>query len=365
MVLPDVYLAVGVYSLCSASMLLVNKLVVHHLPCPSFVTLMQFVASALTIGVGSCAGVLSVDAYDWQKVRYFVVYVVAFSLGTWANMKVLMVSNVETVIVFRACTPLVVSATDYVFYRRAAPSPRSALAMALILLGAVAFVAQDRDFEVQGVAAYKWVLVWFSLLTFQLTYGKHLVTGLGLQSIWSPVLYTNSLAVAPTLVLGFVSGEAANLAHVELTTQGIFWLVASCVVGTGISWAGFKCQSVITATAYTVVGVVNKMLTVLINVLIWDQHASARGICALLLCLAGGALYQQAPLRAPPPGAHEARGGDGGAEGLQMREASDTGDDEEAGVPADRTQLLESVSACGTPNRDNRQRSPGLKSAES
>ena len=64
--------------------------------------------------------------------------------------------------------------------------------------------------------------------------------------------------------------------------------------GTGISWAGFKCQSCITATAYTVVGVVNKMVTVLANVLIWDQHASGVGIASLLLCLVGGALYQQA-----------------------------------------------------------------------
>ena len=49
----------------------------------------------------------------------------------------------------------------------------------------------------------------------------------------------------------------------------------------GISFAGFKCQQVITATAYTIVGVMNKMLTVLINVLIWDKHASATGIASL------------------------------------------------------------------------------------
>jgi hypothetical protein len=34
------------------------------------------------------------------------------------------------------------------------------------------------------------------------------------------------------------------------------------VVGICISWAGFLCQSLVTATSYTVVGVMNKMLTV-------------------------------------------------------------------------------------------------------
>mmetsp|Transcript_44173 Transcript_44173/g.147319 ORF Transcript_44173/g.147319 Transcript_44173/m.147319 type:complete len:86 (+) Transcript_44173:1177-1434(+) len=39
------------------------------------------------------------------------------------------------------------------------------------------------------------------------------------------------------------------------------------------------------------------MLTVTVNVLIWDKHASPYGIASLLLCLIGGSLYQQAPLR--------------------------------------------------------------------
>jgi solute carrier family 35 len=73
----------------------------------------------------------------------------------------------------------------------------------------------------------------------------------------------------------------------------------------GISFAGFKCNQVITATAYTVVGVMNKMLTVLINVLIWDKHASAVGIGSLAVCLLGGSLYEQAPARGPAVGSHK------------------------------------------------------------
>ena len=51
------------------------------------------------------------------------------------------------------------------------------------------------------------------------------------------------------------------------------------------------------ATTYTVVGVMNKMLTVTINVLIWDKHASICGIISLGVCIAGGSLYQQPSLR--------------------------------------------------------------------
>lgn len=41
----------------------------------------------------------------------------------------------------------------------------------------------------------------------------------------------------------------------------------------------------------------NKCLTVLLNLLIWDQHAKPGGILSLLVCVAGGIIYKQAPMK--------------------------------------------------------------------
>ena len=68
-------------------------------------------------------------------------------------------------------------------------------------------------------------------------------------------------------------------------------------MGVGISYAGFNCQSLVSGTSYSVIGLMNKMLTVLVNLLIWDNHASNLGIASLSMCIAGGFLYQQPPLR--------------------------------------------------------------------
>jgi hypothetical protein len=43
--------------------------------------------------------------------------------------------------------------------------------------------------------------------------------------------------------------------------------------------------------------VVNKCLTILLNVAIWDKHAEPGGILCLFICIAGGMVYQQAPMR--------------------------------------------------------------------
>lgn len=48
------------------------------------------------------------------------------------------------------------------------------------------------------------------------------------------------------------------------------------------------------------IGVLNKLLTVVLNIVLWDKHSSPLGTAFLLLCLAGGAFYEQAPLRVQP-----------------------------------------------------------------
>ena len=289
-------LAVVLYCVCSSSMLIINKLAVGHIGAPAFVTFMQFLVTAVVVKVAHLCGLLQVDAFDCTKLLHFSIYVVGFSAGTWTNMKVLMTANVETVIVFRTIAPLAVAFFDYIFHGRDLPSCRSCLAMGIIVAGALSYVLNDKSFAMSGLRAYAWVAVWLAFLVFNLTYGKYLMSGLGVSS-WTAVLYNNSLSMVPTLVFGLLGGEMTKLQAIEWTPIGVGWLAASCVVGLGISYAGFKCQSLISATSYTVIGVLNKMFTVLVNTLMWDNHASAAGIASLAACLAGGALYQQAPLR--------------------------------------------------------------------
>lgn len=75
----------------------------------------------------------------------------------------------------------------------------------------------------------------------------------------------------------------------------------SCFFGLMISYFGFASRKAISATAYTVVGVTNKLLTVLVNLMIWDKHAEAGGIVALLVCIYGGYMYQQSVTKIDPP----------------------------------------------------------------
>jgi solute carrier family 35 len=129
-------------------MLVVNKVAVHVLPAPSFVLFMQLASSALSVyGVGAL-GFITVDAIETKKVVAFLPVAIAFLGVIFANIKTLQYANVETFIVFRASTPLIISLCDFLFLGRSMPEARSWLALLGLLAGALGYVQSDASFEV-------------------------------------------------------------------------------------------------------------------------------------------------------------------------------------------------------------------------
>ena len=240
-----------------------------------------------------------VDDLDSEKLKAYALYIVAFVTCIFANMKALENSNVETVIVFRACSPLAVTVVEYLFMDRALPSLRSAMSLLFVSGGAVIYCMADSQLALNGWSAYGWVITYFFLITFEMTYGKKLTSSVKMDSVWGPVLYCNLLSIVPMGALGIISGDFDNITEhlASMNTVGWFLLIFSCIVGTLIGYTGWLCRGMVSATTYTLVGVVNKFLTVLLNVLVWDKHSSPMGLLAVCLCLLAGSFYQQAPKR--------------------------------------------------------------------
>lgn len=184
----EVVAAAMVYSVCSSGMLLVNKVVLTHIPAPACVTVCQFVCCAAFVSVAKACGRVEVEVLQWSRLRHFVLYVASFVMGTYSNMRALASTNVETVIVARCCSPLAVVGIDYIAYGREAPTTRSSCALMLVAIGAATYVWVDRGFRAHGLLAYRWVAVWWTTTVFQLTYGKFLVT-----AHWTAVLVDGGL----------------------------------------------------------------------------------------------------------------------------------------------------------------------------
>lgn len=290
-----VTVAVLGYMLCSSLMLIVNKLAVHHLPAPSTVLLSQLIASALACRALGFAGFIEVEPLSAEKIRQFWIVPLSFLGTVFANIKILQYANVETFIVFRSSTPLIISVADYLFLGRELPSGRSWACLGLLLVGAIGYVLNDKFFRVD---AYFWVIIWFIVFSFDQIYIKHKVDTVKMTT-WTQVYYTNILASPVLFLILAGTGEIETLLNFDWERSSVFWLVMSCVLGVCIAYFSFLARAAVSATYFTVIGNTCKVLTVFINVIMWDLHATPAGLFSLFICLVGAYFYKQAPMRTP------------------------------------------------------------------
>ncbi|KAJ4777108.1 hypothetical protein LUZ62_061365 [Rhynchospora pubera] len=288
-------LVVG-YALCSSLLAIINKYAITKFAYPALLTALQYLTSALGVWVLGKLGFLCHDAFTLQTAKKFLPAAFVFYLAIFTNTNLLKHANVDTFIVFRSLTPLLVAIADTAFRQQPCPSRLTFLSLFIILGGAVGYVLTDSGFT---LTAYSWAFAYLVTITTEMVYIKHIVTNLGLNT-WGFVLYNNLLSLMMAPFFWFITGEYSEIFS-EMQSRTDDWfqfdafvaVSASCVFGLLISFFGFAARRAISATAFTVTGVVNKFLTVAINVMIWDKHANMAGLVCLISTLVGGVLYQQ------------------------------------------------------------------------
>jgi len=284
------YLIVA-YMLCSSTMLIVNKGAVYLFPLPSLLLSLQTGFSALVIYTAGKTDYLLVDSLEYNKAKSYILVVCVFIFNIFTNMKALEYSNVETVIVFQTLTSLIIAYGDYKLLKSGMPSQQVMISLGIIVFGAICYVLTDSTFRIE---AYKWVLLYFVAKTTEMLYVKHVIATVPMSN-WGRSYYNNFLSMFPLFIIAVANGEISKASNLldegEISTGALFVVFLSCIVGIGISISGFMCRDAISATSFSVVGNMNKVLTVFINYMIWTQRASAAGLASLLICLVGGAYY--------------------------------------------------------------------------
>ncbi|TKY54915.1 GDP-mannose transporter GONST4 [Spatholobus suberectus] len=281
------------YAVCSSLLAIINKYAITKFNYPGLLTALQYLTSALGVYLLGKLGFLHHDPFTLHTAKRFLPAAFVFYLAIFTNTNLLRHANVDTFIVFRSLTPLLVALADTAFRAQPCPSNLTFLSLLVILAGAVGYVATDSAFT---LTAYSWAFAYLVTITTEMVYIKHMVMNLGLNT-WGFVFYNNLLSLMMAPFFSFLTGE--NVEILAAVRSGSFDSAAfsavalSCLFGLLISFFGFAARRAVSATAFTVTGVVNKFLTVAINVMIWDKHASPVGLVCLLFTIVGGILYQQ------------------------------------------------------------------------
>jgi drug/metabolite transporter (DMT)-like permease len=299
----SVYGIAAGYCLSASLLSIINKWAVMKFPYPGALTALQYFTSAAGVFLCGKFKVLEHDRLDLLTMWKFLPAAVIFYLSLFTNSELLLHANVDTFIVFRSAVPIFVAIGETLYLHQPWPSIKTWLALGTIFGGSLLYVATDYQFTIM---AYSWALAYLISMSIDFVYIKHVVMTIGLNT-WGLVLYNNleALLLFPLELL--VMGELKKIKH-EITDESdwhtfqvILPVGLSCLFGLAISFFGFSCRRAISATGFTVLGIVNKLLTVVINLIIWDKHSSLVGTIGLLICLTGGVMYQQFAKEKPKP----------------------------------------------------------------
>lgn len=289
------------YALCSSLLSVINKYAITYFPYPALLTALQYLTSVIGVVVAGRTGVISHNKFVWETARKFFPAALVFYLAIFTNTNLLKHANVDTFIVFRSTTPLLVAVADTVFRKQPLPSSWTFASLFVILGGAVCYVITDSQFS---VTAYSWAVAYLVVICTEMVYVKKMVTDIDLNT-WGFVFYNNLISLMLSPLFWCLMGEYKMLMvgapALENGLVSVFAVGLSCLFGVAISFFGFAARRAISATAFTVTGVVNKLLTVVVNVMIWDKHASNLGLVSLLVTIVGGVLYQQSATKSAAP----------------------------------------------------------------
>lgn len=215
-------------------MLLANKMAIEYIPSPSAISFLQIVVSTITVMAMRLCGMKSIDWFTMEKVKAYSVYIIIFVTAIYTNMKALEASNVETVIVFRACSPIAVAVVEYALMDRELPNARSAASLGFVAFGAILYCLCDSQLSLNGLSSYTWVILYFFLITIEMTYGKKLISTVKMDSVWGPVLYCNALSIVPMFLMGLYDDKfLPELSRLpQLSGFGLVVVAFSCITGT-------------------------------------------------------------------------------------------------------------------------------------
>ncbi|CAA3005770.1 GDP-mannose transporter GONST3-like [Olea europaea subsp. europaea] len=288
----------------SASLLsIINKWAVMRFPYPGALTALQYLTSAAGVLICGWLKIIEHDKLDLVTMWRFLPAAIIFYLSLFTNSELLLHANVDTFIVFRSVVPIFVAIGETLYLHQPWPALKTWLSLGTIFAGSVLYVITDYQFTLM---AYSWALAYLVSMSIDFVYIKHVVMTIGLNT-WGLVLYNNLEALLLFPLEFLIMGELKKIKH-DISDESdwhsfqvVLPVGLSCLFGLAISFFGFSCRRAISATGFTVLGIVNKLLTVVINLVIWDKHSTFVGTVGLLICMSGGIMYQQSTSSRPKP----------------------------------------------------------------
>jgi drug/metabolite transporter (DMT)-like permease len=279
------------FSICSASMLLLNASVARQFRLDATVVSIQMIfASAVCSTV--LFSFLRLD--NWRDVLLWSATVPwLFSCMMITSITSLRHASVGMSNVIRNISPLLTMPIEHFLVHPIEIDVHTVFSLLVILAGIVLYVHEDVHSEVLGIVLL--VVNMIFAMSDRLVQRRFLgVKPLDISKT-GMMLLNNSVGLLPQIPMLLIFDEIpqwqsrlAPSAHSPLTWTA---LAMSCVVGICIGWTAMNAQRHISATSFMVLGNVNKVVVWVIGMIFYGDVRTPLAIFGAVIALGGGVYY--------------------------------------------------------------------------
>lgn len=310
------------FMVCSAGMLVINKLVLRRFTgLPITVVMVQMAFTALCLVVTPCGvhfGSMR-DVLRWSLTIPFL-----FTLMLASSMLALDHASMGAIIVVRNVAPIVTMVVERLFQERIDISVGVLLSLVVVVGGVALYTSHDVQFSSLGTwhpdptarvcllataersprlhpmvrpcAGMAWMgLNMVSAVLERLLQRKMIAVEPIDVSKGGMMLLNNAFALVPMGALCYYFGEHHRWAILRVGSGADYaLLIASCVNAVGISYSGINAQGYVSATTFMVLSNLNKFVVVGFGMLVLREASSWQAVTGVTLALLGGVWYARA-----------------------------------------------------------------------
>eukprot|EP00656_Telonema_subtile_P003704 TRINITY_DN11681_c0_g1_i1.p1 TRINITY_DN11681_c0_g1~~TRINITY_DN11681_c0_g1_i1.p1 ORF type:complete len:253 (-),score=76.69 TRINITY_DN11681_c0_g1_i1:128-886(-) len=201
--------------------------------------------------------------------------------------------------------PCIVQVGDVLWLGSAMPGAPAIGCLVGIAFAAFGFVSLSGGLQIDSLS---WALIYLGAMATECLVTKKIVSHIQLEP-WGLVLYNNLLALCLmpfTFIQEPQAMDYATWVPELMESSAYIPVIVSCGMGLTISFFGLNARKGLSATSFMVLGVVNKLASVILNFFLWEHHAPPAALACLAVCIGLGVLYSQVNSKPAAPPAEEA-----------------------------------------------------------
>jgi len=287
----DAVFLAGGHFISAGTLTVANKWALGVFPHVATLTLMQFTVTFVVAWCIGFSGLAEVDALDFRKIQKVTPATLIFFATTFAGQNILSHGGVELFVVVRCMAPLLTFFGEAAFLNGAKPSVQSVLPLLMMICGAMIYIADKAASISSNTMLVVWCGAFLVMMPVDALVIKKIVTDVTFTP-WGLVFYNNIVSAAISVPVMLFRGEDPSRPLLMMGDAATYVPVCvTCCLAVSISFFSLNVRKAVTASAFMVLGVLNKFFTIGLNRFFLQQGSGFVPTCGIAMVIVGGVLW--------------------------------------------------------------------------